>query len=59
VKVKVRPRRASVTATSVARGRPAAEALTEPVTDALRSRLDSLHLRKAPRLKVHVVPRGR
>jgi Family of unknown function (DUF6286) len=58
-KVKVRPGRATVTATSAARGRPAAEALTEPVTEAVRSRLDSLHLHKSPRLKVHVVPGGR
>jgi uncharacterized protein DUF6286 len=57
--VKVRRRRASVTAASAARGRPAATALTEPVTQALRSRLDSLDLRHPPRLKVHVVPRGR
>jgi hypothetical protein len=57
--VKVRRRRARVTAASAARGRPAATALTEPVTQALRSRLDSLDLRHPPRLKVHVVPRGR
>ena len=57
--VKVRRRRAHVTAASAARGRPAATALTEPVTQALRSRLDSLGLRHAPGLKVHVVPRGR
>ena len=31
--------------------------LTEPVTQALRSRLDSLDLRHPPRLKVHVVPK--
>jgi hypothetical protein len=58
-KVKVRHRRASVTAASAARGRPAATALTEPVTQALRGRLDSLDLRHPPRLKVRVVPRGR
>lgn len=57
--VKVRRRRASVKAASAARGRPAATALTEPVTQALRSQLDSLDLRHPPRLKVHVVPRGR
>jgi hypothetical protein len=57
--VKVRRRRANVTAASVARGRAAAAALTEPVTQALRSRLDGLDLRHPPRLKVHVVPRGR
>ena len=58
-KIKVRHRRASVTAASAARGRPAATALTEPVTQALRGRLDSLDLRHPPRLKVRVVPRGR
>ena len=57
--VKVRRRRARVTAASAARGRAAATALTEPVTQALRSRLDSLNLRHPPRLKVHVVPKGR
>ena len=57
--VKVRRRRARVTAASATRGRPAATALTEPVTHALRSQLDSLDLRHPPRLKVHVVPRGR
>ncbi len=59
VTVKVRRGRANVTAASAARGRPAATALTEPVTQALHSRLDSLGLRHPPRLKVHVVPRGR
>jgi len=58
-KVKVRRRRASVTAASAARGRPAATALTEPVTQAVRGQLDSLDLRHPPRLKVRVVPRGR
>jgi hypothetical protein len=57
--VKVRRRRANVTAAAAARGRPTATALTEPVTQALHSRLDSLDLRHPPRLKVHVVPRGR
>jgi predicted LPLAT superfamily acyltransferase len=57
--VKVSRRRASITAASAARGRGAATALTEPVTHALRSRIDSLNLRHPPRLKVHVVPRGR
>ena len=57
--VRVRRRRARVTAASAARSRPAATALTEPVTQALRSRLDSLDLRRPPRLKVHVVSRGR
>jgi Family of unknown function (DUF6286) len=57
--VKVRRRRASITAASAARGRPAAEALTEPVTQALDGCLESLNLRHPPRLKVHVVPRSR
>jgi len=57
--VKVRRRHAHVTAASAARGRHAASALTEPVTQALRSRLDSLALRHRPRLKVRVVSRGR
>ena len=57
--VKVRPRRARITATSAARGRAAATALTEPVTQAARSRLDSLDMRHPPRLTVRVVPRSR
>ena len=57
--VKVRRRRATITAASAARGRPAATALTEPVTQALDGCLDSLNLRHPPRLKVHVVPRSR
>ena len=57
--VKVRRCRARVTAASAARGRPAATALTEPVTQALHSQLDSLDLRHPPRLKVRVVPGGR
>ena len=57
--VKVRRHRASITAASAARGRPAATALTEPVTQALGRRLDSLNLHNPPRLKVHVVPRSR
>jgi hypothetical protein len=57
--VKVRRGRAKVTATSAARGRPAADALTEPVTKEVRARLDSLELRHPPRLRVHIVPRGR
>jgi Ni/Fe-hydrogenase subunit HybB-like protein len=56
--VKVRRRRARVTAASAARRRAAAEALTEPVTQALRARLDALDLRHPPRLTVHVVTRG-
>jgi hypothetical protein len=57
--VRVRRHRARVTAVSGAQGRVAAGALTEPVTQALDARLDSLDLRHAPRLSVRVVPRGR
>ena len=57
--VRVRRRRARVTAASGARGRAAASALTEPVTQALGARLDGLNLRRAPRLTVRVVPRSR
>ena len=57
--VKVRRGRARVTATSAARGRAAAEAHTEPVTQAARARLDQLGLRYPPRLKVRVLPKGR
>jgi hypothetical protein len=57
--VRVRRRRARVTAASGARGRTAAGALTEPVTQALATRLDGLGLRHAPRLTVRVVPRRR
>ena len=57
--VRVRRRRARVTAASGARGRAAASALTEPVTQALGARLDGLNLRHAPRLTVRVVPRSR
>jgi len=57
--VKVRRGRASITAASAARGRPAAEALTEPVTQALSGCLNGLDLRHPPRLKVHVVTRSR
>ena len=57
--VRVRRRRARVTAASGARGRAAAGALTEPVTQALGARLDGLDMRHAPRLTVRVVPRSR
>jgi hypothetical protein len=57
--VRVRRRRARVTATSGARGQAAASALTEPVTQALAARLDGLDMRHAPRLTVRVVPRSR
>ena len=57
--VVIRRRRARVTATSAARGRPAAAALKQPVTQALSSRLDNLDLRRRPRLKVRVNSRSR
>lgn len=57
--VTVRRRRARVAATSAARGRAAARALSQPVTQAVRDRLDQLNLRRPPRLKVHVTTRSR
>ena len=57
--VTVRRARARVTATAAARGRPATDALREPVTQAVRDRLDSLDLRDPPRLKVRVNSRSR
>jgi Family of unknown function (DUF6286) len=52
--VTVGRRRARVTATAAARGRPAAEALREPVTQALQGRLDNMDLRHPPSLTVRV-----
>ena len=57
--VVVRRRRARVTATSAARGRPATAALRQPVTQALSSHLDNLDLRYRPRLTVRVNSRSR
>jgi hypothetical protein len=57
--VTVRRRRARVAARSAARGRAAADALKQPVTQALRSRLDDLDLYRPPRLKVRVTSRSR
>jgi hypothetical protein len=57
--VRVRRRRARITATAAARGRPAADALTDPVRQALHACLDSLDLRHPPHLRVHIVPRRR
>jgi hypothetical protein len=57
--VTVRRRRARVTAFAVARGRPATEALRQPVTQALQERIDGLDLRHPPRLKVQVNSRSR
>jgi hypothetical protein len=52
--VTVSRRRARVSATAAARGRPAADALRQPVTQALQDRLDELDLRHSPRLTVRV-----
>ena len=57
--VTVRRRRAVVAAKSAARGRAAADPLTQPVTQAVRDRLDSLDLQRPPRLKVRVATRRR
>ena len=57
--VTVRRRRARVTATSAARGRPAASALKQPVTESVRQCLAGLDLRHPPRLSVRVIPRSR
>jgi hypothetical protein len=57
--VTVRRRRVQVAATSAAKGRAASVALREPVTQALRGRLDDLDLGRTPRLKVRVHPRRR
>ena len=56
--VTVRRRRARVAAKSAARG-AAAAALKEPVTQAVRRRLDDLQMRHPPRLKVRVTSRSR
>jgi hypothetical protein len=57
--VSVRRRRARVAAKSAARGRAAAGALHDPVTQAVRGRLDDLDLYHPPRLKVRVTSRSR
>jgi hypothetical protein len=57
--VTVRRRRARVIATAAARGRPAAEALRQPVTQTLQDRLDDLDLRHPPHLTVRVNTRSR
>jgi hypothetical protein len=57
--VTVRRARVTVTATAAARGRPAAEALHQPVTQTLQDRLDKLDLRHPPRLTVRVNTRSR
>jgi hypothetical protein len=57
--VRVRRRRARITATAAARDRAAADTLRQPVTDAASRRLDDLQLRHPPRLRVRVIPRSR
>jgi Family of unknown function (DUF6286) len=57
--VSVRRRRARVAVKSAARGRAAAGALKDPVTQAVRDRLEELDLHRPPRLKVHVISRSR
>jgi hypothetical protein len=57
--VSVRRRRAWVSAKSAARGRAAAGALKDPITQAARTRLEDLNLDRPPRLKVRVHPRRR
>jgi hypothetical protein len=57
--VTIRRGRARVTARSAARGRAAADTLREPVTGAVRDRLDSMDLRHPPRLTVRVITRSR
>jgi uncharacterized protein DUF6286 len=56
--VTVGRRRARVTATAAARGRTAAEALRQPVTQTLQERLDEMGLRHPPSLTVHVNTRS-
>ena len=57
--VTVRRRRVRVAAKSAARGRSTAGALKDPVTQAVRGRLDDLGLYRPPRLKVRVISRSR
>jgi Family of unknown function (DUF6286) len=57
--VTVRRGRALVSARAAARGRTAADALKQPVTDAVRSRLDGLDMNHPPHLKVRVTPGSR
>ena len=57
--VTVRRRRARIAATSAARGRDAAAALKEPVTEGARQRLEDLQLLHPLYLRVRVSPRSR
>jgi hypothetical protein len=57
--IRVRRRRARITATAAARDRAVADTLRQPVTDAASRRLDDLQLRHPPRLRVRVIPRSR
>lgn len=55
----VRRRRARIAAKSAARSRAVADTLRQPVTRAVRDRLNSLNLQHPPRLKVRVITRRR
>jgi Ni/Fe-hydrogenase subunit HybB-like protein len=57
--VTVRRRRARVIALAAARGKPATEALNDPVSQAVHDRLTQLDLRHPPHLKVRVNSRSR
>jgi hypothetical protein len=57
--VSVRRRRATVTGAAAARGRTAADALRQPLTQALQEQLDRLDLRHPPHLTVRVTTRSR
>lgn len=51
-------RKVTVTARTAASDRSAADALQKPVTDAVTTKLDSLGLTRAPRVRVKVNPKG-
>ena len=53
------PRRVTVTATAAERDKAHAQALADPVTAAVQTRLDSLRMQRRPRLSVRVKPRSR
>jgi hypothetical protein len=57
--VTVRRGRAVVAARAAARGRSTADALKQPVTDAVRSRLDGLDMDHPPHLRVRVTSGSR
>lgn len=51
-------RKVTVTARAAASDKSAANALQQPVTDAVTAKLDSLGLTRAPRVRVRVSPKG-